>query len=145
MANTKTQGFFFLGLLFLILSNRMAVQRIENSKPAPQMGHHPYPGGHTPMWAPHMGAPGDYNPWLHHPQTPRSRRHRMELDDASDTETDDGNGNGNGHAVFSRAIMPPQTPSRRSPVKERAGSPRKERERERSPVKFGRSPTKLYN
>lgn len=52
------------------------------------------------------------------------------MDDASETETDDGN------PVFSRSIMPPQTPSRRSPRKG---------ERERSPVKFGRSPTKLYH
>ena len=85
----------------------------------------PYPSA-APSWA---HGPSDYNPWLH-VQTPHTRRHRIEMDDASETETDDGS------SVFSRAIMPPQTPSRRSPRKET---------RERSPVKFGRSPTKLYH
>lgn len=122
MANARRQGFFFLGILVLIFYNLMAAQRIESPKPAPHMG----PYGAAPPWAPHMGAPADFNPWMH-VQTPR-RRHRLEMDEASETETDDGQ-------VFSRAIMPPQTPSRRSPRKER----------ERSPVKFGRSPTKLYN
>ncbi|SPO07303.1 uncharacterized protein DNG_09997 [Cephalotrichum gorgonifer] len=125
----KSWGFFFLAMILLILSNRMAVQRIENSKPSvqPHMAG-PYPSA-APMWAAH-GGPGEYPPWMH-AQTPRGRRHMIEMDDASETETDDG------HTAFTRSIMaPPQTPSRRSPRKE---------ERARSPVKLGRSPTKLYH
>ena len=108
----------------------MSLQRIEHNKAAAPQVAAPYPSA-NPMWASH--PPPEFNPWLQ-AQTPsrRSRHHRIEMDEASETETDDGN------SVFSRAIMPPQTPSRRS------RSPRKEA-RERSPVKFGRSPTKLYH
>lgn len=113
-------------MILLIISNRMAVQRIENNKPSAPHMQGPYPSA-APVWA---HPPPDYNPWMHM-QTPRTRRHRLELDDASETETDDGRS-----PAFSRAIMPPQTPSRRSPRKET---------RDRSPVKFGRSPTKLYH
>lgn len=102
----------------------MAGPRADTKPAAPHIPA-PYPSA-APAW---VHPPPDYNPWLHL-QTPRTRRHRLEMDDASETETDDGN------PVFSRSIMPPQTPSRRSPRKG---------ERERSPVKFGRSPTKLYH
>ncbi|KAG7123133.1 hypothetical protein HYQ45_014080 [Verticillium longisporum] len=122
--------FFFFGILLLCLglnawshvqigTSAKAVHPVP-SNAAADVGHHPQPSGfpgdsaQAYMWVPI--------------QTPS---HRRQLDfDADGTDTDGAS------PPFRKAILPPpQTPSRRSPSKG---------DYSRSPVKYGRSPSKGY-
>ncbi|CRK12298.1 hypothetical protein BN1723_009674 [Verticillium longisporum] len=125
-----TPDFFFFGILLLCLglnawshvqigTSAKAVHPVP-SNAAADVGHHPQPSGfpgdsaQAYMWVPI--------------QTPS---HRRQLDfDADGTDTDGAS------PPFRKAILPPpQTPSRRSPSKG---------DYSRSPVKYGRSPSKGY-
>ncbi|PKS12391.1 hypothetical protein jhhlp_000595 [Lomentospora prolificans] len=122
----KAWGFFFLTIMMLIISSNMATARaVPKAAPTPMVP--PYATGAAP-WAAPMPSEA-YHQWMH-VQTPRTRRHQLEMDDGTDTD------DGSFQSYRPSALKAPQTPSgSRSPTKG---------DRTMSPIKLNRSPAKRY-
>jgi hypothetical protein len=118
-------------LLVAIIANNVGFGRLRDNNFAhhpPPMAHHPLPSqpAGPPMLTSPQHDPNQAYIWAPISQTPRHIRRNLFATPGTDTD----------NSPDIKAIMPPQTPSgRRSPSKG---------DRERSPAKLSRSPSKGY-